>query len=227
MAPMFTGLIETVGRVTAATRRGPSLILRVDLGPAAEGVRPGDSIALSGCCQTVTGLDGTVAAFDTVAESLARTTLGAWRPGTPVNVERSLRLDGRLDGHFVAGHVDGTGEVIESGERGGGWWLGVRAPAACLPEIAPKGSVAIDGVSLTVVDVAGGAFRVTLVPTTLRETTLRHLAPGDRVNLETDLLAKYVRRALGALGAADGVSADARLAAALRQSGYMQDADHG
>ena len=114
---MFTGLIETVGRVVAAEPRGSALRLAVDLGPAAEGVKRGDSICLSGACQTVASLDGPVAAFDAVAETLAKTTLGSWKVGTRVNVERSLRPSDRLGGHFVAGHVDATGKVVSGGER--------------------------------------------------------------------------------------------------------------
>ncbi len=216
---MFTGLIETVGTVVSAVRRGEALRLAVDLGPAAEGVRQGESIALSGCCQTVAALDGTAAEFDTVAETLEKTTLGSWRQGTPVNVERSLRPGDRLGGHIVAAHVDAVGTVLVSGERAGGWWLRVAAPERLAPEIAPKGSIAIDGVSLTVVAAGPAELSVTLVPTTLAETTLAALKVGDRVNLETDVLAKYVRRALASLAGGGEVS-DERLMAALRRAGY-------
>jgi len=216
---MFTGLIETIGKVVSAGKTGAGLRLRVDLGPAAEGVRPGDSICLSGACQTVAAIDGAVAAFDAVAETLRRTTLGAWRPGTAVNVERSLRPGDRLGGHFVAGHVDGAGRVVESGRRDGGWWLRIEPPADLLPEIAPKGSIAVDGVSLTVVEAGPPDFSVTLIPTTLAATTLADLKAGDAVNLETDLLAKYVRRALSAMtGSGD---ADRRLMDALGQAGFL------
>ena len=217
---MFTGLIETVGTVVSAARKGSSLRLRVDLGSAAEGVRPGDSIALSGCCQRVAAVSGRIADFDSVAETLARTTVGRWGPGTRVNLERSLRPGDRLGGHFVAGHVDAAGTVLSSGARPDGWWLRVEAPAALLPEIAPKGSIAIDGVSLTVVAVEGAAFSVTLVPATLAGTTLGAIRPGDLVNLETDLLAKYVRRAIAAPGA--GPSSDERLLDALRGGGFLE-----
>lgn len=216
---MFTGLIETVGQVVAAEPRGAALRLAVDLGRAAEGVRLGDSICLSGACQTVAAIDGRVAAFDAVAETLAKTTLGAWKAGTRVNVERSLRPSDRLGGHFVAGHVDATGTVVSSGRRPDGWWLVVEAPDELFAEIAPKGSIAIEGASLTVVEAAPPTLSVTLIPTTLRETTLVDLAAGDRVNLETDLLAKYVRRALGMAGAA---ASDERLSEALRRAGFIE-----
>ncbi len=116
---MFTGLVEAIGEVVSVDRTAAGLRLRVDLKDAAEDVATGDSINLSGACQTVARIDGSVAAFDTVAETLARTTLGSWAPGTAVNVERSLRPGDRLGGHIVAGHVDGTGRIIENGERGG------------------------------------------------------------------------------------------------------------
>jgi len=216
---MFTGLIETVGRVVSATRTGTGARLRVDLGPAAEGVRAGDSIDLAGACQTVTAIDGTLADFDAVAETLARTTLGTWEPGMAVNIERSLRPGDRLAGHIVAGHVDGTGRVRENRDTADGWVLRVEPPPDLLPEIAPKGSMAVDGVSLTVVDAGPEAFSVALIPTTLRETTLGSLAAGDRVNLETDILAKYVRRALAA--GADAGADDRRILAALERSGFL------
>ncbi|MCX5656382.1 MAG: riboflavin synthase [Planctomycetota bacterium] len=215
---MFTGLVETIGSVVSAERSAAGLRLRVDLGRAAEGVRLGDSIALSGVCQTVAGIEGTVAAFDAVAETLARTTVGRWQAGTRVNVERSLRPSDRLGGHFVAGHVDATGRVVESGQRPDGWWLRIEVPADLFVEIAPKGSIAIDGVSLTVVEAAAPVFSVTLIPTTLRDTTLGTLAAGDLVNIETDLLAKYVRRAIVTL---TGGEADKRLLEALARSGFI------
>ncbi len=216
---MFTGLIETIGQVVRAERRADALRLAVDLGPSAEGVRPGDSINLSGACQTVAAIHGRVAEFDAVAETLACTTLGPWQPGRRVNIERSLRPADRLGGHFVSGHVDATGRVAENREREGGWWLRVEAPRELFPEIVPKGSIAVDGVSLTVVEADAPVLSVALIPTTLRQTTLGDLKSGDRVNLETDLLAKYVRRAIAA---ATGQPADdRRLLETLRQAGFL------
>ena len=152
---MFTGLVETIGTVMAAERPGRGCGCGWTWARPPRASASGDSIALGGVCQTVAAIDGRAAAFDAVAETLARTTMGRWQTGTRVNVERSLRPGDRLGGHFVAGHVDGTGRIVENREREGGWWLRVEAPEALLPEIAPKGSIAIDGVSLTVVDVAG------------------------------------------------------------------------
>jgi len=218
---MFTGLVETIGEVVSVERTAAGLGLAVDLKEAGEGVARGDSINLSGACQTVAAIEGAVAAFDTVAETLARTTLAAWGPGTAVNVERSLRPGDRLGGHFVAGHVDGTGRVVENGQRGGGWVLRVEVPPDLAPEIAPKGSIAIEGVSLTVVE-AGPTVSVALIPTTLAETTLGRLKAGDRVNVETDLLAKYVRRALAAGEAADADATNRRLMETLERSGFLE-----
>ncbi|MGB2998911.1 MAG: riboflavin synthase [Phycisphaerae bacterium] len=216
---MFTGLIEAIGEVLQAERRGGRLRLSVDLGRAADGIKVGDSINLSGACQTVAHVEGRRAEFDAVAETLARTTLDRWKRGTHINIERSLRPGDRLGGHFVAGHVDGTGRVVENAGRAGGWWLRIEAPGELFPEIAPKGSIAVDGVSLTVVEIAPPVFSIALIPTTLRETTLGHLKPGDRVNLETDLLAKYVRRALGSQAGAE--PSDERLREALERAGFL------
>ena len=216
---MFTGLVETIGTVTAAAHAGHGAHLGVDLGQAAEGVRPGDSIALGGVCFTVAEIAAPVASFDAVAETIARTTAARWQPGARVNVERSLRPGDRIGGHFVAGHVDATGRVLENRQRDGGWWLRVEAPADLFPEIAPKGSIAIDGVSLTVVEAEPPVVGVALIPTTLRATTLGALRPGDAVNLETDLLAKYVRRAIAALASKDG--GDRRLLDALGRAGFL------
>lgn len=216
---MFTGLIEAIGEVLQAERRGGRLRLSVDLGRAADGIKVGDSINLSGACQTVAHVEGRRAEFNAVAETLARTTLDRWKRGTHINIERSLRPGDRLGGHFVAGHVDGTGRVVENAGRAGGWWLRIEAPGELFPEIAPKGSIAVDGVSLTVVEVAPPVFSIALIPTTLRETTLGHLKPGDRVNLETDLLAKYVRRALGSQAGAE--PSDERLREALERAGFL------
>ncbi|HUS45632.1 MAG TPA: riboflavin synthase [Phycisphaerae bacterium] len=216
---MFTGLIEAIGEVLQAERRGGRLRLSVDLGRAADGIKVGDSINLSGACQTVAHVEGRRAEFNAVAETLARTTLDRWKRGTHINIERSLRPGDRLGGHFVAGHVDGTGRVVENAGRAGGWWLRIEAPGELFPEIAPKGSIAVDGVSLTVVEVAPPVFSIALIPTTLRETALGHLKPGDRVNLETDLLAKYVRRALGSQAGAE--PSDERLREALERAGFL------
>jgi riboflavin synthase len=162
----------------------------------APGVRIGDSIAVNGTCLTVTRIDAGRLHFDAVRETLERTALGDQRVGARVNLERAMRADGRLDGHIVQGHVDGTGRVADLARDGDD----VRFAVECGPEIArylvPKGSVAIDGVSLTVVDVSDAGFDVALIPHTLAETNLGDRRLGDRVNLEADVLGKYVVRYL-------------------------------
>lgn len=213
---MFTGIVETIGEVRAARATAVGRRLEVALGPAAEGVRRGDSISLSGCCQTVAELAGTTAAFDCVPETLRRTTLGDLKAGARVNVERSLALGDRLGGHFVTGHVDGVARLAERREAGGERLWTFQADAPLLDQMVAKGSVAVDGVSLTLVDVTAAGFSVALIPTTLAETTLAALRPGDGVNVETDLLGKYVLKALGVTGGG-GLTLDK-----LRQAGFLE-----
>jgi len=195
---MFTGLVESLGRVVDALREPPGLRLVVDAGAVAADAAIGDSICTSGCCLSVVRLDGPRLTFELGPETLARTTLGGLRTGAPVNLERSLRLSDRLGGHLVTGHVDGTGRLASRIEEGG--WVTCRfaAPGPLLAQMASKGSVAVDGVSLTLVEVTSDEFSVALIPHTLASTTLGSLAAGDPVNLETDLVFKYVDRWLAA-----------------------------
>jgi riboflavin synthase len=191
---MFTGLVEACGRVAAVAVEGPGVRLVVEAGPVAEGAGLGDSICVSGCCLSVVRMDGPRLEFEMGPETLSRTTLGGVSAGDPVNLERSLRLSDRIGGHLVTGHVDGVGRLasrVQDGE-----WVTCRftAPPALLAQMAPKGSVAVDGVSLTVVDVTATDFSVALIPHTLAVTTLDSRHVGDGVNLETDLVAKYVSR---------------------------------
>ena len=193
---MFTGIIEAVGSVTEIAPHGELTRLTVEAPSVTEGVRVGDSIAVNGGCLTVTRVDRGSFCFDAVPETLARTSLGDLRVGSRVNLERALAAGARLDGHIVQGHVDGTGRVQRL-ERAGD---DVRLYVGCDPEFAgllvEKGSVAIDGVSLTVVGAGRDAFDVALIPHTLKETTLGDRQVGDRVNLEADVLGKYVLRYL-------------------------------
>lgn len=193
---MFTGIIEAVGRLAAVEPRGSQVGVVVDAPAVSEGVRIGDSIAVNGTCLTVTKIDVGRLHFDAVRETLERTSLGDQRVGARVNLERAMRADGRLDGHIVQGHVDGTGRVADLARDGDD----VRLAVECGPEIArylvPKGSVAIDGVSLTVVGVSDAGFDVALIPHTLAATNLGDRRLGDRVNLEADVLGKYVVRYL-------------------------------
>ena len=191
---MFTGIVQSIGRIVAAAPRADGLRLAVDVGALDSGeVRVGDSIGVAGCCLTVVEKTGQQLSFDVSAETLA-CTARLDRPGR-VNLELSLRLSDRLGGHLVSGHVDGVGVVARVDVVGdGSTRLDVDAPAALARFIAPKGSIAVDGVSLTVNDVAGPRFAVNLIPHTLAVTTLGELAPGARVNLEVDVIARYVAR---------------------------------
>lgn len=191
---MFTGLVEACGRIAAVVREPPGICLMVEAGAVAEGVRLGDSVCVSGCCLSVVRIDNDALAFELGPETLERTTLGGLAVGNPVNLERSLRLSDRLGGHLVTGHVDGVGRLAAR-DRDGEWvTCRFTAPPALLAHLASKGSVAVDGVSLTVVDVTATDFSVALIPHTLAVTTLGSRHVGDGVNLETDLVAKYVSR---------------------------------
>jgi riboflavin synthase len=192
--PMFTGLVEKLAPVAEVREEPPGRRLLVQDQSLASETQIGDSISVSGCCLTVVAVEGDLLAFEAGPETLERTTLGSLVPGSEVNLERSLKLDDRLGGHFVTGHIDGVG-ILQRREDYGEWsthWFGF--PPAMAPQIASKGSIAVDGVSLTLVDVTADYFSVQLIPHTLAVTTLGKLAPGDRINLETDLLAKYVQK---------------------------------
>ncbi|MBW7906822.1 MAG: riboflavin synthase [Phycisphaerae bacterium] len=208
---MFSGIVEGVGSVAAIDLSGAGgARLGLEMAGLHDGLTPGASVAVNGVCLTVVECLPPRCTFDVVPETLRRTNLGALRPGDRVNLERSLRLGDRIDGHFVQGHVEGVGTVRRV-ERGGGEWLvWTRAPAELLPCIVHKGSIAIDGTSLTVAEVRGDEFAVALIPTTLERTTLGRLAPGAAVNLETDIIARQVVRHLQRL-AADGGDAGLRL----------------
>jgi riboflavin synthase len=191
---VFTGIIEELGEVVALEPRGDSAVLAV----RASAVAPhGASVAVNGVCLTVVGTAGGELRFDVMAETLKRSVVGALRAGERVNLERAVRADGRLDGHVVQGHVDGTGVVVS--RTPGDGWDAVRfgMPPELSRYVAEKGSIAVDGVSLTVTAVGDDWFEVGLIPETLRATTLGAKQPGDPVNLEVDVLAKYVARLVG------------------------------
>ncbi len=222
---MFTGIIQHVGRVVAAGPRGGGRRLAIDVGSLAEGLAPGASLAVNGACLTARTVRGGHAEFDAVAETVSRTTLGDLRPGDRVNLERALRLGDGLDGHLVQGHVDGLAEVqaVRKSGAGGGWVVRFVAPLDLTGQMVPKGSVAIDGVSLTLVDVAGGEFSVALIPETLERTTLADLAPSRRVNIETDVLGKYVRKYLAATAGPVPATNDGKgiTIERLRETGFL------
>lgn len=192
---MFTGIVQHVGQVRSVRAQGASRRLTVELGPLAEGLTPGDSVAVAGVCLTVTAADGPTAEFDIVPATLAQTNLAALRPGSKVNLERSLRPDRGLEGHIVQGHVDGTATVHQV-RRGPDWVVEFTCPPELTDTMVARGSVAIDGVSLTLQDVQSGLFSVALIPTTLQATTLGDLAVGDTVNVETDVVGKYIAKYL-------------------------------
>jgi riboflavin synthase len=193
---MFTGIVAAIGRIERAEPRPQGLRLAIDAGALEVGdVAIGDSIAVNGCCLTVVSLRG--AAFEVdVSQETIDCTAGLGTPGE-VNLEKSLRLADRLDGHLVSGHVDGVGEVVAFEAAGESRRLVVRAPAGLAKYIARKGSIAVQGVSLTVNRVEGREFEINLIPHTLEVTTLKAVAPGAKVNLEVDLIARYVERMLG------------------------------
>ncbi|HEY8155895.1 MAG TPA: riboflavin synthase [Myxococcota bacterium] len=193
---MFTGIVETMGAVTEVVARGETTRLTIEAPAIASGVRVGDSVSVNGGCLTVVVSSGGRLGFEAVRETLERTALGELRAGARVNLERALRADARLDGHIVQGHVDETGRVRELRRRGEDVQLFVACSRAFAEWLIPKGSVAIQGVSLTVVGVGEEGFDVALIPHTLATTTLGGLAGGERVNLEADVLGKYVKRYL-------------------------------
>jgi riboflavin synthase len=193
MRVMFTGIVTDVGRVRSRTPGGTTRIVLETAYDTAT-IALGASIACGGCCLSVVDKGPGWFAVDASGETLTRTTLGAWRAGAPVNLERPLKLGDELGGHMVLGHVDGVAEVVERRPDGDSLRYAFRAPPELARYLAPKGSVAIDGVSLTVNEVEGAVFGVNIIPVTQRETTFGRLAKGDRVNLEIDLLARYLAR---------------------------------
>ena len=216
---MFTGIVQHVGVVRAVRDTSDGARLAIDLGPLAGGLSLGDSVAVNGACLTAAECSGQTAEFDVVAETLKCTTLGGFRPGTKVNLERAMTLGDGLDGHLVQGHVDATATVRRV-ERGRPWVLEFQSAGELTELMVPKGSVAVDGVSLTLVDVSRDRFSVALIPTTLAETTLEALAAGDTVNIEADVIGKYVvtflRRMIGRGEDSGGVTLDK-----LREAGFI------
>ncbi len=193
---MFTGLVESLATVRELRPEGPGVRLVISDAAIAGRAKIGDSIAINGCCLTVVELNGADMAFEAGAETLSRTNLGRLQPGSAVNLEASLRLGDSLGGHLVAGHVDAVGHLDRREDDAQWSTMWFRAPGELTRQMASKGSIAIDGVSLTLIDVTDNSFSVALIPHTLSVTTLGKLKPGDAVNLETDLLAKYVERQL-------------------------------
>lgn len=203
---MFTGIVEDVGTIRAVQDDGGDLRLRIEAGAVLQGARIGDSIAVSGCCLTLVAVDGDAFEVELSKETVAKTA-PRWHVHARVNLERAVKLGDRLGGHLVSGHVEGTGEVTSIDAQPGAFVVGVRAPEHMARYLIPKGSVTVDGVSLTVVDLGGpggtrddlaaSEFTLWLIPHTLDVTTFGDLRPGDHVNLEADLIAKHLERLAG------------------------------
>lgn len=189
---MFTGIVESTGLLTDTAPSAAGRRLRVEIGPVSKECKPGDSISVSGVCLTVAAITGSSVEFDVIGETLARTTLGTWKAGDRVNIERSLRVGDRFDGHFVQGHVDGTATVESLADAAGEFLIWLRPQDVIRPYIIPKGSVAIDGVSMTIAAMRGPLFSIALIPTTLQRTTLGELRAGDVVNIETDVVVRTI-----------------------------------
>ncbi|PYU17841.1 MAG: riboflavin synthase [Acidobacteria bacterium] len=193
---MFTGITEHVGRVEALESGAQGTRLRVQAGPLAASLAVSGSIAVNGCCLTIVEISGEIFAADLSSETLRRTSFAEIRAGTRVNLERPLTAGKEFGGHFVQGHVDGIGRVVRCEADGANWWLGVRLPRELARYVAMKGSIAIDGISLTVANLAGDTVEAAIIPFTYANTNLQALRVGDAVNLEADILAKYLERLL-------------------------------
>ncbi|MGI5978683.1 MAG: riboflavin synthase [Oscillospiraceae bacterium] len=197
---MFTGLVEELGTVRALQKTGRCAVLTIDASAILDDLKIGDSVAVNGVCLTVTSLTGKGFTADVMHETVERSGLFQLQPGSPVNLERAMRADGRFGGHIVAGHIDGTGRVRSVRRDENALWFQISAPPDILRYVVEKGSVAVDGVSLTVASVTGGEFAVSVIPHTAERTVLGSTRPGSTVNLECDLIGKYVEKLLGKTG---------------------------
>ena len=193
---MFTGIVEELGTIRSIRRGAASAVLSIGAEAVLSDLRIGDSVAVNGVCLTATGVDGSGFTADVMHETLQRSSLGALGPGSRVNLERAMAADGRFGGHIVSGHIDGTGTIAERRRDDNAVWYTVSASPALLRYIVEKGSVAIDGISLTVASVEADRFSVSVIPHTAAVTLLGAKGPGDVVNLETDIIGKYVERLL-------------------------------
>jgi riboflavin synthase len=193
---MFTGLIESVCKVVSAVRTAGGIRLAVNLGRTGETVESGDSIAINGVCLTIASIRGTVAEFDVSAETLSKTTLGNLKIGSPVNVERAMQVTDKFGGHFVQGHIDAVGKVKKIEKKGDSRLFVFQTNSDVLDYIIPKGSMAVDGVSLTITDVEKNGFGVAIIPATYENTIFKNYKVGDSVNIETDIICRIVKKQL-------------------------------
>lgn len=222
---MFTGLVEEVGRMRSVYRQGEAMKLAISAAIVTQGVALGDSIAVNGVCLTVTSFDGGSFTADVMPETYRKSSLHMLKPGEPVNLERAMQVGARFGGHIVQGHVDGTGKVVSRHTDANAVVFRIEADTRELMRyIIPKGSITIDGISLTVVETSGSGFTVSIIPHTLAETALAHRQPGDTVNLESDIIGKYVDHLLHFRGEhqAEAAKPQARLTAEyLSKHGFM------
>ena len=193
---MFTGIVEEIGVVRGVVSGSEWGSISIGARRVVEGTRRGDSIAVNGVCLTVTALSREGFTADVMAETLRRSNLGALKAGEAVNLERAMAADGRFGGHIVSGHVDNFGEIVDTSQEGSAFWLTLSAPPDLLELVVEKGSITLDGVSLTVAARTENTFSVSLIPTTQMDTTLLRKRPGDKINLEADVIGKYVRALL-------------------------------
>jgi len=193
---MFTGLIESICRVKSVSRSSGAMLLSIDLGELADGTKTGDSIAIDGACLTVAGLDGRIALFDISPETLAKSNLGGLRPGSMANAERAIKADGRFGGHFVTGHIDGVATIKAINKQGEFADIKFAATAELLDQMVAEGSVAVDGISLTIANMDQTSFSVAIIPETMLKTTLGKAKVGDVVNIENDIIVKTIKKEL-------------------------------
>ncbi len=212
---MFTGLVEETGRIQAVAAYGQGSRLTIAADTVLGDLQPGDSVAVNGVCLTVVEKRADAFCVEAVAETLQRSTLGRLRPGSPVNLERALPAGGRLGGHFVQGHIDGVGEVLAFSQSDPGWWLEIRLPEELHPFVVEKGSIAVEGVSLTIARVTADRISIALIPRSAQATTLGDIKSGESVNIECDIIGKYVARLLGKQAPLRNISEDM-----LKQWGY-------
>ena len=217
---MFTGLVTETGTIVRLRQKRPGASLVADAAIIARDAVVGDSVAVNGACLTVVAREGSHLTFDLSDETIQSTTLGSAKPGDRVNLEPSLRADGKLGGHFVSGHVDGVGTIRSKTPVGDAVKIVIDAPPEVTGFLVGKGSVAVDGISLTVVEVSGDSFSVVIIPHTAKATTIGFKGTGERVNLEADIIGKYVARFVSGNGT-ESTGGEERLLQAMRKAGYL------
>ena len=217
---MFTGIVEEMGTVSSVAEGSLSAVITIQASKVLEGSQAGDSIAVNGVCLTVTSIHGGFFTADVMAETLRRSSLGSLSKGSRVNLERAMPVNGRFGGHIVSGHIDGTGTVVSKIKEDNAVWVKISAPQDILKYIVLKGSVAIDGTSLTVAGLDDSTFSVSVIPHTAKETILLKKGTGDIVNLENDIIGKYAERLIGSIDNKDAGSSPALTMDFLLENGF-------